>query len=148
MNWVKIMDSQVQRDYSNDDIPWCGLFTGYCLEKNGFDAVSKPLWARNWANYGIKLSEPVWGCIGSYRRGSGGHVGFIVGEDQSRRHHYLLGGNQNNAVNVTAISRIRLIAIAWPSNAADCIGVPLSNVWRPTAIVPPEVLEAINKANA
>ena len=38
--------------YSDDDIPWCGLFAAIVAHRAGKVVPLKPLWARNWAKFG------------------------------------------------------------------------------------------------
>ncbi len=70
-----------------------------------------PYWARNWLYFG-ESTQPVYGCILVFSRGSGGHVGFAVGEDSDE--YYVLGGNQSNSVNISRISKSRLLGARWP----------------------------------
>jgi hypothetical protein len=46
------------------------------------------------------------GDILTFKRNGGGHVGIYVGEDNT--HYHVLGGNQNNQVNVMRIAKNRL----------------------------------------
>ena len=112
--------------YTNDEIPWCGLFIAYCAHKAGVEVVDKPLWALSWANYGTKVTEPMLGDILTFKRDGGGHVGIYVGEDKTCYH--VLGGNQGNAVSVTRILKARLHQarrtvwkIAQPSNVRKIV---------------------------
>lgn len=101
--------------YSDDDIPWCGLFVAVvCLRRMGKpeEVVKDPLWARNWANYGIKSAVPGLGDVLVFARASGGHVGFYVGEDRSCYH--VLGGNQSNKVCIARIAKSRLLSARRP----------------------------------
>lgn len=92
--------------YTNDEIPWCGLFIAYCAHAAGLQVVERPLWALNWAKYGNKVDEPMLGDILTFKRNGGGHVGIYVGEDE--KYYHVLGGNQNNSVSVTRIAKSRL----------------------------------------
>jgi uncharacterized protein (TIGR02594 family) len=92
--------------YTNDEIPWCGLFIAYCAHAAGLQVVERPLWALNWAKYGNKVDEPMLGDILTFKRNGGGHVGIYVGEDTN--YYHVLGGNQNNSVSVTRIAKSRL----------------------------------------
>jgi uncharacterized protein (TIGR02594 family) len=92
--------------YTNDEIPWCGLFIAYCAHSAGLQVVERPLWALNWAKYGNKVDEPMLGDILTFKRNGGGHVGIYAGEDAT--HYHVLGGNQNNSVSVTRIAKSRL----------------------------------------
>lgn len=107
--------------YTNDEIPWCGLFIAYCCHAQGLEVVKHPLWALNWNKYGNVAQIPMLGDILTFTRNGGGHVGIYVGEDTTCYH--VLGGNQNNQVNVVRIEKSRLSQarrtawkIAQPSN--------------------------------
>lgn len=104
LDWAKELD--LNKVYTADEIPWCGLFIAYCAHKAGVEVVDKPLWALSWANYGTKVTEPMLGDILTFKRDGGGHVGLYVGEDKDCYH--VLGGNQGNAVSVTRILKSRL----------------------------------------
>lgn len=95
--------------YTADSIPWCGLFVAVvAVRANWAEFVPKtPLWARSWASFGQKAPTPGLGDILVFTRGTGGHVGFYVGEDDTCYH--VLGGNQSDMVNVTRILKSRLI---------------------------------------
>lgn len=104
LNWAKELN--LSKIYTEDEIPWCGLFIAYCAYKAGVQVVDRPLWALNWAKYGTKVEEPMLGDILTFKRNGGGHVGIYVGEDSN--YYHVLGGNQNNSVNVTRIAKSRL----------------------------------------
>jgi uncharacterized protein (TIGR02594 family) len=96
------------KGFSDDDIPWCGLFVAYVCFKAGKKVVKDPLWALNWANFGGKSSSPSLGDVISFKRPSGGHVGFYIGEDETCFH--ILGGNQSNKVSIIRIEKSRMVA--------------------------------------
>lgn len=101
--------------YSDDDIPWCGLFAAivsYRRMKVASEVVKDPLWARNWAKYGIKSPQASLGDVLVFSRNSGGHVGFYIAEDESAYH--VLGGNQSNKVSITRVAKDRCIAVRRP----------------------------------
>jgi uncharacterized protein (TIGR02594 family) len=101
--------------FSDDDIPWCGLFAAivtYRRVKRIEEVVKNPLWARNWTKYGVRAAKPGLGDILVFARGSGGHVGFYVAEDKTTYH--VLGGNQSNKVCITRISKDRFLAARRP----------------------------------
>lgn len=98
--------------YSDDDIPWCGLFAAIVAHRAGKPVVKDPLWARNWAKFGKKSPAPGLGDVLVFGRNGGGHVGFYVAEDASAFH--VLGGNQSNKVCVTRIAKNRLLACRRP----------------------------------
>lgn len=101
--------------FSDDDIPWCGLFVAiiaYRRQKRIEEVVNSPLWARNWTKYGQKSALPSLGDVLVFSRGSGGHVGFYIAEDATAYH--VLGGNQSNAVTITRIAKDRLLTTRRP----------------------------------
>lgn len=110
MEWANFVG--VDDVYTNDDIPWCGLFEGYLMKANGIEPPSSMLWALSWNNWGIKLSEPAFGCVIVFKRDGGGHVGNYLGENDT--HYYVLGGNQSNAVNIRAMEKNRVVGFRWP----------------------------------
>jgi uncharacterized protein (TIGR02594 family) len=114
--------------YSSDEIAWCGLFVAFiCWLRTGVigEVVRSPLWARNWANYGVGVAVrkngklvslnglvPSLGDILVFERGDGGHVGFYIGEDDTTYH--ILGGNQSNMVCIVRIEKKRLLNVRRP----------------------------------
>lgn len=114
IEWAKATGSKY---YTSDDIPWCGLFVGYCTYKGGcVDLPKNILWARDWAKFGVH-TKPCFGSVLVFGRGSGGHVGFYVGEDRDTYH--VLGGNQSDMVCVTRVRKDRLLDSRWPANFID-----------------------------
>lgn len=112
LEWAKELNIP---SYTNDEIPWCGLFTAIVVKRAGFEPAANPLWARNWARFGNVQKTAMLGDILVFTRpGGGGHVGFYVGEDATCYH--VLGGNQSNMVNVTRILKSRLV----PSGIRRC----------------------------
>ncbi len=83
-----------------------------------------PYWALNWRGFGV-ATEPTYGCVASISRNGGGHVFFIVGEDDTR--FYGLGGNQSNRVSIAPItkSRVPVGACRWPNT------FPQRPIWLP-----------------
>jgi hypothetical protein len=57
--------------------------------------------------------QPVTGAVLIFERGSGGHVGFAIGQDIT--HFYVLGGNQSDAVTIARIAKSRLLDACWPA---------------------------------
>ena len=85
------------KDFTHDSVPWCGLFAAIVVFHRMNDpkeVVEDPLWALNWAKYGVKSDRPSLGDVLTFVRNGGGHVGFYVGEDSSCYHVY--GGNQSD----------------------------------------------------
>lgn len=119
MKWAEELG--LNRVYTSDEIPWCGLFIAKVVKDADYEPVKDPLWARNWAKFGTKVEEAMLGDILVFQRGSGGHVGIYIAEDSTCYH--VLGGNQGNEVNISRIEKSRCISInrspwkiAQPSN--------------------------------
>jgi len=110
MAWAKEIGYGAK--YSNDDIPWCGLFTGVVAHRAGKKLPSNLLWALNWQNFGTRVKEPMFGDILVFKRPTGGHVGLYVGEDNAAFH--VLGGNQGNEVKIARIEKARLYSARRP----------------------------------
>jgi uncharacterized protein (TIGR02594 family) len=110
--------------FNDDETPWCGFFVAHCIEfaKLPYPALFPR--ARSWASWGKKCLPQV-GAVVVFERGSGGHVGFLVGENATN--YYVLGGNQSNAVNITPISKLRALTdgVRWPA------GVPEAGIQLP-----------------
>jgi uncharacterized protein (TIGR02594 family) len=124
--------------FRNDDTPWCGAFVHGQLAATlpNEPLPANALWARSWAEFGVPLKRPAPGAVLVFSRGSGGHVGFYVGEDSSRLR--VLGGNQSNAVTETWIAKARLIATRWPKT----VPLPSAGVLRTSAAGATSVDEA------
>lgn len=116
LGWARRLGGWIADWYRDDDTPWCGLFVAHCVSSTlpSEPLPSNPLAAREWLKFGVLLDAPSLGAILVFSRSGGGHVGFYVGEDSEALH--VLGGNQSNAVNVTRISKNRLLGIRWPSS--------------------------------
>lgn len=83
--------------WTDDETPWCGVFTAYCLKKNGITIPKHWYRALDYKNYGHRLTKPAYGCIAIKTRKGGGHVCFVVGKTKDGR-LVCLGGNQNDMV--------------------------------------------------
>lgn len=119
MAWAR--EVGVGHVYGNDDIAWCGLFVALVVHRSGRNIVKDPLWARNWAKWGVKAERPMLGDILVFKRGTGGHVGLYIAEDANT--FYVLGGNQGNRVSITRIMKDMLIDARRPiyNNRPDSV---------------------------
>ena len=119
-------------------LPWCGDAADTALalalpgEPRPGDLGKNPYWALNWSWLGKEV-KPCFGAIVAFKRPSGGHVGFMVG--QTKDAYLVLGGNQGDSVSRVLIAKDRARAVRWPSTYAnpnialpmvDAKGVPLS----------------------
>lgn len=107
LDWAE--EVGLDKVYSNDDVPWCGLFMAVVAKRAGKTIPKGPLWALNWARFGNRVLTPMLGDVMTFKRPTGGHVGLYVGEDGEAYH--ILGGNQSNAVTITRISKNRVYSI-------------------------------------
>jgi hypothetical protein len=91
----------------------CGKAGDFLCRCQLLGALStNPYWARNWLLFGREV-QPIVGAVLVFSRGSGGHVGFVIGQDEA--HCYVLGGNQSDAVTVARIAKSRLLGVRWPA---------------------------------
>ena len=119
LGWHERSDnSRLSKWLSSDDyalgdpsvLPWCGDFVDTALrlalptEPRPGPLGKNPYWALNWRYFGVAC-RPLIGAIASVPRSGGGHVGFVVGQDDTR--YYLLGGNQSNRVSVAPLDKSR-----------------------------------------
>jgi uncharacterized protein (TIGR02594 family) len=112
--WAKEVGGNVADVYTNDEIPWCGLFLAICAKRAGYALPKDPLWALNWGTFGVAQQTAMLGDVLTFVRKTStgaraGHVALYVGEDEAAYH--VLGGNQSDCVCVTRIAKNRLYAI-------------------------------------
>jgi uncharacterized protein (TIGR02594 family) len=116
---AKKLDKLLRMDTSA--IAWCGGFVGYVIAAAlpTEPLPASPLWARNWLKLGSKVDagKPALGDVAVFSRGSGGHVGFVVGHDATALH--VLGGNQSNQVSIARVTKNRLLGLRWPSTGGE-----------------------------
>lgn len=112
--WKAIKRGGIQ----SDEVPWCAAFVGGCLETAGIVSTRFES-AKSYLTWGQGLNKPAYGCVVVFERQGGGHVGFVVGQDDNGR-LLVLGGNQNNSVNITPFDKARVAGYRWPK------GWPLS----------------------
>ena len=115
MGWLK-RDGRGLGDPGKN--PWCGDFVETCIRMGLPDEPllgalgTNSYWARNWLLFG-KDAKPVTGAVLIFERGSGGHVGFALGQDDT--YFFVIGGNQSDAVTVARIAKSRLLGARWPA---------------------------------
>lgn len=104
----------------DDETAWCAAFANYVLQQAGYDLTGE-LNARSFLKLeGEPMDEPQIGDLAIFWRESPnswkGHVGFYV---RSEGHNiYVLGGNQNNEVNIKPYPRARLLGYVRPKKCA------------------------------
>lgn len=101
--------------WRDDETPWCGLFVGHVLGNSGRFVVKEWYRAKAWLNPDLTtLDKPAYGCLAVIDRTGGGHVGFVVGKD-THGNVMILGGNQNDTVNITPFHPDRITGYKWVS---------------------------------
>ncbi len=96
---------------SKDETHWCSAFVNWCVEKAGY-AGTDSAWARGWGGWGKSVEIPERGCIAVFERGSGGHVGFYIGDTEKEIE--VLGGNQSDSVCIKKYPKSRLLSYQMP----------------------------------
>src|SRR5262245_4679707 len=78
----------LDRVYSHDAIPWCGLFMAVVAKRAGKVLPKNPLWALNWQTFGTAKPSTgaMLGDVLTFVREGGGHVAMYVGEDDEAFH--------------------------------------------------------------
>jgi uncharacterized protein (TIGR02594 family) len=85
--------------------PWCAAFVNYVLEESGYIGETvNPLAVENWNGTwrewknGYEINRPSYGAIVTF---GDKHMGFVVGLSDDGTKLIVLGGNQNDEVNVS-----------------------------------------------
>lgn len=132
--------------WDDDETPWCGLFVGHTLGVAGRHVIKDWYRAAAWAGAGLtKLDKPAYGCIVTFTRQGGGHVGFVAGEDKNG-HLLVLGGNQSNRVSIAAFPKSRATGYFWPSKWANGKAVP--SAPSPERYTLPKGAAAVSRSEA
>ncbi len=94
----------------HDETSWCSAFANWVAITAGYEH-SKSLVAKSWKEVGIKTEHPEVGDIAVFWRDNPkswkGHVAFFIKEVNGWI--YVLGGNQNNQVKISAYPKKRLL---------------------------------------
>lgn len=107
--------TKLEEKYWKPEISWCASFMSAILFNSGYKSP-KTSWARDFANYGLKLSKPVKFCIMGFERndpGGDSHVTLWTGEETDS-HYICLGGNQGNAVSIAKYPKKDFLYAVWP----------------------------------
>lgn len=120
--------------------PWCGDLVETVIANSLPDETipANPYWARNWSRFGVEC-EPRLYCVLVFKRGDGGHVGFMVGETKS--HYIVRGGNQSNRITDSEYKKSDLLAARWPKTSNEHV------IQRPSSMpAEPAEIAAFHKA--
>ena len=123
--------------WADDATPWCGVFCAEVMREAGIPRPKAWYRAKAWAEWGVRLTLPVVGCVVVFERQGGGHVAFVVGTDEAGR-LMCLGGNQGDAVTIAPFLRERVIAYRWPT--AD---IP---VYAPLPLISSRAASSVNES--
>lgn len=96
---------------TDDEVHWCSSFACWCMESAGIRSPRSAR-AKDWLDWGIPLNEGKLGCIVVFTRNGGGHVGFYIDEDEDGI--FVLGGNQNDSVNISYYGWENFLDFRWP----------------------------------
>lgn len=99
--------------------PWCGTFCAQVFKEVGLGhKIPKEFYrAKEWESAGTKLTRPAYGCVVTFTRDGGGHVGIVVGKTKTGMLK-VLGGNQSDAVNIADFDPKRVTAYRWISSGS------------------------------
>jgi uncharacterized protein (TIGR02594 family) len=103
------------KDDSGAANAWCGSFVAWVLAQHGHSAPPHAYRAKAWVSFGVAVKKPVYGAICYKSRAGGGHVAFIIGQERDGKHYLMLGGNQDNEVNITRYKAGLWEAFIFPS---------------------------------
>jgi uncharacterized protein (TIGR02594 family) len=100
-------------EIGDDATPWCAAFVGSVLARAGLPNTGSLL-ARSYTNWGsaVDIAAAQKGDVIVLQRGNStwqGHVGFY--DSHTDDGVMVLGGNQNDAVNIRGYDRGRLLAV-------------------------------------
>jgi uncharacterized protein (TIGR02594 family) len=108
--------------FGADHIAWCSIFVNWCALQAGLPRSNSAL-ARSWLEVGRKTSFPDPGDIVVLWRTSidswQGHVGFFMGFNHDKSKVFVLGGNQDDAVNIRQYDLERVLEFRRLKNEMD-----------------------------
>jgi uncharacterized protein (TIGR02594 family) len=105
------MFKEIGYDWVKDDeTAWCSASLNYFAKKTGYERSGK-LDARSWLQMPIQVLKPSMGDVVVLWRNNPnsweGHVGLYIAGDINDI--YVLGGNQNNMINISPYPRNRIL---------------------------------------
>ncbi|MGJ8745243.1 TIGR02594 family protein [Polaribacter sp.] len=107
---------------NDDETAWCSTFINWVALQAGL-TNSKSAAARSWLNVGFETNTPEPGDIVVFWRESIhshlGHVGIYMGYSIDQSRIYVLGGNQGDAVSISAYPAARLLSFRRLTNSSS-----------------------------
>ena len=113
VRWLRVFASWI----SDDETAWCSAFVAHCAREAGYETEGSTLAARSWLHVGEKVNihSARKGDVVIFWRGDPeswqGHVAFIHSIDRDQGTIRVLGGNQNNQVNLTTYTTSSILGI-------------------------------------
>jgi uncharacterized protein (TIGR02594 family) len=97
---------------TTDETAWCSAFMNWVALKAKVE-LSNKLTARSWLQVGAEIKEPKLNDVVVFWRSEKsswkGHVGLFISYSEGKKYIYVLGGNQNNQVNIKKYPVYRLL---------------------------------------
>jgi uncharacterized protein (TIGR02594 family) len=97
---------------ATDETAWCSSFVNWVALQANVERSHK-LTARSWLNVGTAINKPQINDVVIFWRHKKsswkGHVGFFINYSEDKKYIYVLGGNQNNEVNIKKYPVNRLL---------------------------------------
>lgn len=97
---------------TTDETAWCSAFINWVALKAKVERSNK-LTARSWLQVGTEIKEPKLNDLVVFWRSEKtswkGHVGLFISYSEDKKYIYVLGGNQNNQVNIKKYPVYRLL---------------------------------------
>lgn len=110
-NWLR----ELRAWWDDDETAWCSTYVSHCFKTANLSYPKMFMRALAWNDWGYQLKEPKPGCVVTFSRTGGGHVGFVVGESKNGD-LIVLGGNQGNAVSLAKFPKKRVSSYRWPAD--------------------------------
>lgn len=110
--WIKNLSQLLGHTWVKSEIvPWCSEAVNVACLMTGYPITGSAV-ARSFLKWGEETKTPKLGDIVVFWRepkdSNNGHVGFYINE--SPTHIRVLGGNQNNQVNISEYSKKQLLS--------------------------------------
>ncbi|WAC03466.1 TIGR02594 family protein [Lacinutrix neustonica] len=117
---------------NDDETAWCSTFMNWVAIQAGLQH-SKSASARSWLNVGFETQNPEPGDVVVFWRDSinsqFGHVGIYLGYAKDQSRIYVLGGNQGDAVSISAYPAARLLSFRRLTNTT-AVRLPASTLEK------------------
>lgn len=94
-----------RKDDSGGENAWCAAFVSWIMKHHGYTPPKYAMRALQWMDFGKPIKKPSYGAIAIKKRKKGGHVAFVVGQSRDGKFLYVLGGNQDDEVNISKYKR-------------------------------------------